>query len=106
MPNECVNRMTVTCKENDHPILQEIQSIPYITTTQVGKRGIRFNYVSAWEPYNEWLEYILQKYPTCWAKNEWISEDGTAGMWIGTAEKHKEARWIDLSFEDEVYFFG
>ena len=106
MPNDCVNRMTITCKEDGNPIIDEIKSIPYITITQVGKRGIRFEYVSAWEPYNEWLEYILRKYPTCWAKNEWLSEDGTAGMWIGTAEKHKEARWIDLSLEDEIYFFG
>lgn len=98
--------MTITCKENNHPMLKEIQAIPYITITQIGKRGIRFTYVSTWEPYNEWLHYMLQRHPTCWAKNEWSSEDGTAGIWMGTGEKHKEIKWIDLSAEDEAYFFG
>ena len=98
--------MTITCKEEGNPIFQEIQEIPQITITQRGSRGIRFEYVSAWEPYNEWLEYILQRHPTCWAKNEWLSEDGTAGIWVGTAEKHQIVKWDDLSMEDEFYLFA
>ena len=106
MPNECVNRITVTCNESRDKILKEILIVPGVTITQRGKRGFRFECVTAWVPYNEWVETITRSYSDCWAKNKWISEDGKAGVWVGTAEKHDVFEWDDLSIDDECHLFA
>jgi hypothetical protein len=40
-----------------------------------------------------------------WIKDEWISEDGLAGVWIATGNDVKRLDWDDLSLEDEHYLF-
>lgn len=106
MPNECRNHMTITWKVMGDPILEEILLLPCMLVHECGKRGIRFDYISAWKPENRWLEELVRHHPTCWAKNEWMCEDGTAGIWVGTAENHHAMEWDDLSVEDEFYYFG
>ena len=56
-----------------------------------------------------WLQTLLTTYSSCWIKNDWIVEDGKAGMWIGSnkqGEKHiTSSEWDDLSLEAEHYYF-
>ena len=40
-----------------------------------------------------------------WMKDEWISEDGFAGVWIADGNDIKDYQWDDLSLEDEHYYF-
>jgi len=72
---------------------------------QTSKKGIRVDIITAWKPDFAWLETVHKKYPSCWIKNEWISEDGAAGVWIAH-NSIKCMEWDDLSLEDEFYIFG
>ena len=42
---------------------------------------IRFNYRNV-EP-DDYLNLLLQKYKDCWIKNEYVTEIGSCGIWIG-----------------------
>jgi hypothetical protein len=75
------------------------------TITQSGKNGIRFHCTTAWIPDYVWLETMTKKYPSCWIKDEWISEDGSAGVWVGDKHGSKFMEWNDLSLEDEYHHF-
>ena len=111
MPNECVNHVTITSSsETDITtiITKEFDSIPGFHIDQIGKRGIRVQFSTAWKPDFPWLQALLNVYPSCWIKNEWIVEDGKAGVWIGY---HKDGKhitsmeWEDISIEAEHYLF-
>jgi len=105
MPNECVSHITITypseLKEQLESDRQSVQGI----VKQSGKNGMRFYYSTAWLPDYTWLKSMTSKYPSCWIKNEWISEDGKAGVWIGYKNTIKSLEWDDLSIEDEHYMF-
>jgi len=77
-----------------------------IVIVQTGKNGIRFHIMTAWIPDNAWLESLTKKYPSCWIKNEWISEDGKAGVWVAYKKDIKFMEWDDLSIEDEHFMFN
>jgi hypothetical protein len=109
MPNECSNCLTITStSEIDIVyILQEIhKEIPNIILNQNSKLGIRFNYITAWKPNFQFIEMLVDKYPMAWVKNEWISEDGTSGIWVGKKNSIKSMDWEDLSIEAENFFFS
>jgi len=105
MPNECNNRITITTKKHSdlEGILRELPSQTSIT--QHGTCGIRLECITPWKPDFNWLDSVVQKWPGCWVKNKWISEDGRAGIWIGYGEKREVFEWNDLSLEDEFYAF-
>ena len=111
MPNECKNHITITSK--DPMVITTIQTyvVSSATIHKCGQKAIRFTYSTANVPDVDWMNSILTTY-TCWLKNEWIAEDGKAGVWIGTSmsgtkEKHsKQLEWDDLSVEEENYFFN
>lgn len=42
---------------------------------------IRFNYRNK-EP-DEYLNFLIQKFKDCWIKNEYVTEIGACGIWIG-----------------------
>jgi hypothetical protein len=106
MPNECTNHITITfpseLKEGIELDVKKMQ----INITQTGKNGIRFHMTTAWIPDNAWLDSLTKKYPSCWIKNEWISEDGKAGIWVAYKNNIKLMEWDDLSMEDEHYMFS
>jgi hypothetical protein len=107
MPNEVSNRITITHESEIDQILQEIhKEIPNVTILQKSKRGIRIEYRSAWEPNVSFLEKIMNHYPLSWVKNEWISEDGTSGIFIGNKNNIKSMKWDDLSIDEENHFFN
>jgi len=35
------------------------------------------------EPIDDYLKLLLNKYKDCWFKNEYVTEDGDCGIWIG-----------------------
>ena len=108
MPNECYNRVTITStNENDITyILQEINvEIPDVIVKQSSKLGIRIEFITAWKPDIQFIDTLINKYPLSWIKNEWISEDGKCGIWVGNKNNIKFMDWEDLSIEDEHHFF-
>ena len=107
MPNDCSNRLTITSTSETEmrDIFHEvITSIPYVNVTQNGKLGIRVEYISAWKPNLEFLESIIHKYK-CWIKVDWVSEDGTSGVWVGDKTGFKSLEWDGPSIEDELFLF-
>ena len=108
MPNECSNRVTITStNENDiTDILQEInKEIPDVIVRQRSKLGMRLEFITAWKPDIQLIDTLINKYPLSWIKNEWISEDGKCGIWVGNKNNIKFMDWEDLSIEDEHNFF-
>jgi len=81
-------------------------TIPYIDIRQRGKKGIRFEYLTALKPNHEWRMMLLDKYPLCWIKHNWVLEDGTSGIWIGNKQGHSTIEWKDVSLEEEHEFFN
>ena len=106
MPNECVSHITITYpSELKEEIESDVKKLHEVSIKQSGKNGMRFHYVTPWTPDDTWLKSMTSKYPSCWIKNEWISEDGTAGVWVGYNNTIKSLEWDDLSIEDEHYMF-
>ena len=113
MPNDCYNVLTVTSEtsidELTKLINNEINAISDVTILIRGNRGIKCEFISAWTPDFNWLETLLENYPTCWIKNEWKEEGGMAGVWIGRLEfgvkQVTNMSWVDLSLEEEYYLF-
>ena len=111
MPNECINRVTITSssEENISTIVDTIlPGLRDLKMNQHGKLGIRVEFITAWKPDYLWLQTLLAAYPSCWIKNEWIVEDGKAGIWIGYnsgTQRISSMEWDDLSLEAAHYFF-
>jgi Ferredoxin-like domain in Api92-like protein len=106
MPNECRNHVTITFPSEIKEELELDIKKMKIVIVQTGKNGVRFHITTAWIPDNAWLESLTKKYPTCWIKNEWISEDGKAGVWVAHKNHIKFMEWDDLSIEDEHFMFN
>ncbi len=108
MPNDCYNRVTITstCDTDIVSMLQEIQKeIPRVHIIQQTKHGLRVQYNTAWTCHFHFTELLLEHYPFAWIKNEWISEDGASGIWIGKHKNIKTMEWEDLSIDEEHFFF-
>ena len=56
---------------------------------------------------NNYLELLPLTYPMCWFKNEYSTEDGERGVWIGRMrgrELETQARdWMELTDEEIVH---
>jgi len=108
MPNDCYNRLTITSTSDTdiESILQYItKEIPNVVVTQHSKFGLRLHYYTEWTCNFHFTELLLQNYPYAWIKNEWISEDGISGIWIGKQNNIKTVEWEDLSIDEEHYYF-
>ena len=114
MPNDCWNHITITANKEELETLIQKEFSKYdnkdlFSISEKGAEGVRIRLWSAWYPQIEWLESLLTNYPSCWVKNEWIVEDGQAGIWIGTArEGEKEVRqfiWDDMCWEEIAHRF-
>ncbi len=108
MPNECSNHMTITstCETDIVDILQEFSDkIQNVSVTQSNKLAVMLDFITAWKPDIQFIDAIVDKYPLSWIKNEWISEDGKAGVWVGSKNNIKYMDWDDLSIEDINFYF-
>lgn len=58
-------------------------------------------------PVYQYLEQLLYKYPMCWFKNTFYTENGDCGLWIGRYLNNNTDiqihEWKELSHE-EIYF--
>jgi hypothetical protein len=91
------------------------EEILYIATRFFGKaanvkhrseRYIVFSYEFRNYPINEYLVELLAAYPQCWMKNEFRTEIGHCGMWIGRFRGEEpdiqELSWREL--DNDEYF--
>jgi hypothetical protein len=123
MPNDCYNYITITHKDSnelDNIINTEFSQFltkDYTSNNNQrfyiyrrGDYGIEFKLWTPWRAEFEWLESFIEKYPEAWIKNTWLSEDGSAGIWIGTmrsGEKDiKRLDWQDMCLEEEMLTFS
>ena len=123
MPNDCYNTIVITNKDSNELIqLVHTEFGHFLTENytsndnekfyiyRMGEYGINFKMWSPWIADFEWLEGLLDRYPDVWIKNNWLSEDGSAGVWIGTmrnGEKEiKRLDWQDMSLEEEMCTFS
>lgn len=101
---------------------------------QKGKRGMRARFNTAWFPPQQFLEFLLQKYPDLWIKCEWhvdgstvkdcaaldessthplanaqlianSHKGGRAGVLVGEDRTLESFEWNDLCPEEEMHFF-
>ncbi len=77
---------------------------------QIGERGMRVSFHTAWAPPDLFFEKLLGIFPDLWIKCEWHEEGGNAGVWVGCTQdgekKIKELSWNDLCIEEEMYIFN
>ena len=56
------------------------------------------------KPFLKYLRKLLETYPTCWMKNEYIADNGSCGLWIGRFSnrilKEQILEWTELSVEE------
>ena len=105
MSNECVNHILMT-SDNPH-VITTIRSLVLSSAVihKCGKKAIRFDYSTKQLPDYDWLQAMVKTY-SCWVKNEWITKDGKAGIWIGSKQSDeiqvKHMEWDDVSVEEEL----
>ena len=119
MPNECRNRIIITCEDCEH--LNNL--VQYELTREVGKsynyydknitihkqsvNGIKFTQITPNEPDYALLKKIVLKFPMVWIKNEWIEEGGKAGILLYNYEAGIQSHtWNDLSIDSRYRHFG
>jgi hypothetical protein len=123
MHNDCYNTIIIT-NENSHELnrLIDTEFGHFLTDNytsndnekfyiyRTGDYGISFKLWSECAPDFEWLDRLLTKYQDVWIKNSWLSENGNAGIWVGTmrnGEKEiKRLDWQDMSIEQEMCTFS
>lgn len=99
-----MNYLTIVSTANDD-IHRELKHIPTLHIIKHGDKAMKVRFESAWKPDFEWLQSLNKRYNMWWIKDEWISEDGFAGVWIADGNDIKDYQWDDLSLEDEHYYF-
>lgn len=58
------------------------------------------------KPIKEYIIELLKKYPQCWIKYEYSTEDGYVGIWVGRMDTERwepvvsEVEWTELSWDE------
>jgi|LauGreDrversion4_2_1035121.scaffolds.fasta_scaffold459740_2 hypothetical protein len=121
MSKSCFNYITIICDcevELNNFIVDELkykdeesgEDIFYeeINVIKRGKKGIVFEISSMIKPDLQILHSLLKKHPKLWIKNEWNTEHGYAGVWIGCYNSDKmdivHFHWKDSSIGKNSYF--
>ena len=99
----CMNYLTIVSNAHDD-ILRELKHIPTLQINKHGDKAIKVRFKSDLKPDFEWLNSLHLRY-NWWIKDEWISEDGFAGVWIASGNDIKNYEWDDLSLEEDNYHF-
>jgi hypothetical protein len=109
MPNDCWNNLTITGNKADINKIADVEfkDVPE-WAFEIKKRGLEAVIIRLWSPwqpnYNR-LEELIQTYKSCWIKNEWMEEGGSAGVWIGSYRSGEKLIqkmvWEDMCIEEE-----
>jgi hypothetical protein len=58
-------------------------------------------------PVYEYLEALLREFPQCWMKNEFSTDQGICGVWIGRMidgePALQEQAWTELGYDELIY---
>jgi hypothetical protein len=58
-------------------------------------------------PVYEYLEALLREFPQCWMKNEFSTDQGICGVWIGRMVGGEpvlqEQAWMELGYDEIIY---
>lgn len=58
-------------------------------------------------PIYEYLEALLRKHPQCWIKNQFSTDQGICGVWIGRTVNGQpsiqEQAWTELAYDEIEY---
>jgi len=72
--------------------------------THRSRRRLVVRYIFRNQPVYEYLTQLLTAYPTIWIKNNYITENGDCGLWIGrTVDGHPSIQdlvWKELMIEE------
>lgn len=101
MGNDCWNDIIVLGNANDIKNFEkEFKKVPndFLKISVNKEHELQFSIWSKNQPDFEWLENLLIKYPSCWIKNLWQEEGGSAGVWIGSKDGIQKLDWIQMPF--------
>jgi len=113
MTNDCWNHITFTAvtEELNSFMENEFNDVPEwaLKVKTRGKGGVVLNLWSRWTPDFEWLEELVEKYPSAWIKDEWHEEGGNEGVWVGTKREGfadiRSLEWQGMCIEEEMHRF-
>ena len=78
-----------------------------VKVTHRSERYIVFSYEFRNIPIHNYLQALLEKYPPCWMKNEFSTDSGHCGMWLGRfrsgVREIQELSWMELFIEEEHF---
>ena len=97
----CINYLTIV-STSDYDIIRELKHIPKLVIIKTSDQAIRVRFPSA-TPDFDFLTSLYTRYNHWWIKNEWLSNDGRAGIWISDGTNYE---WEDLSLDDDHYVFS
>jgi hypothetical protein len=114
MPNDCWNHITFTADTADLNSFMEneFNNVPdWALKIKVrGVGGVVLNLWSRWVPDFDWLERMVEQYPSAWLKNEWHEEGGSEGVWVGTKRSGttviRRMEWEGMCIEEEMHRLG
>ena len=96
----CINYLTIV-SPTDYDIIRELKHIPKLYIIQSSDQAIRVRFLNQ-KPDFDFLVSLSTRY-NWWIKNEWLSNDGKAGVWISDGTNYE---WDDLSLDDDHYVFS
>ena len=78
-----------------------------ISIRRITDQQLKVSYNFRNMPVYQYLEKLLQKYPTCWFKNTFYTEDGLCGLWIGRFNNNniniQTLEWRELTNEEQCF---
>jgi hypothetical protein len=97
---------------DNEPTHFKILRTDYFANATFGRRApnyLTIRYPFRNQPCIDYLIELLKAYPSCWMKNEFDSEEGLCGIWIGQIKNNEvqtqEHTWTELCME-EMQFIG
>ena len=93
--------------EGGDPKIAERFFGPAVEVRLRGSRHLVVRYEFRNMPVYEYLTQLLIAHPTLWIKNDYKTENGNCGLWIGRmcngTPAIQELEWDELMIEEEIY---
>lgn len=114
-PESVIQKIQATsaklCEGSDEILYISERFFDEAKVTHRSEKYIVFSYEFRNVPIHHYLQALLEKYPQCWMKNEFSTDSGDCGMWIGrfrgpvSEDKPdiQEFSWMELCIEEEFH---